>query len=159
MKCFGISGLILLLAAALLVSGAVSCSQKEEQVASGVEQNEPAEGPDQEAAVKIYTREDPGAYGGKEDSHIPRIVYEKTDLGLHVSITVAHEMNAEKPHFIEWIKLLDGEDNELGRIRFQAQDAKAEAVFELSSVPAKLIALEKCNLHGIWKEEIEVQVN
>ncbi len=157
MKNIGISGLILFISAALLVSGAVSCSQREEQAASGVEQDEPAKDSQQEAAAKIYTREDPGAYGGKEDSHIPQIVTDKTDSGLSVRVTVAHEMNPEKPHFIEWIKLLDGENNELGLMHFQAEDAKAEAVFELTLVPATLIALEKCNVHGIWKAEIEIQ--
>ncbi len=157
MKRIGILGLILLTAAGLLVLGSVSCSKQEEQAASGTEQSEPLESPGQEAEEVIYTQDNPGAYGGKEKSHVPRIAYEKTGTGLKVSVTVEHEMNAEKPHFIQWIKLVDGEDNELGFHQFKAQDAKAETVFELSIVPARLIALEKCNLHGIWKEEMDIQ--
>ena len=150
MKQIGFSGLILLVSAALLVSGSLSCSSKEEKTTSQTE------GSEQPVENVIFTREDPGAYGGKEDSHIPRIVYEKTDTGLKITVSVEHEMNAEKPHFIEWIALWDEESTELGRTQFKAQDAKAEIVVELNSVPSKLTAMEKCNLHGIWREEIDI---
>ena len=96
----------------------------------------------------VYTRDDPGAWEGKEKGHLPQISYEKTGTGLKVIVVVNHVMNAEAPHYIMWIKLADGEGNELGRKEFQPTDQKAEAVFELTSVPAKLVAFEKCNVHG-----------
>jgi desulfoferrodoxin (superoxide reductase-like protein) len=65
-------------------------------------------------------------------------------------------MNPEKPHYIMYIKLKDGEGNLLGEKEFQATDEKAEAVFELKTVPSKLVAYEKCNLHGLWMDGIDV---
>jgi superoxide reductase len=115
-------------------------------------QDEPAE----QTEEAVFTREDPGAYGGKEDSHVPNVAYEKTESGFRVTVSVSHEMNAEKPHYIMWIQLKDGEGNLLAEKQFQATDEKAEAVFELTTVPGKLVAFEKCSLHGLWKEEVEV---
>ena len=125
------------------------CAKKEQEVEEQVT-------PTEEEVV--FTRDDPGAWGGKEDSHVPQITYTKTDSGLTVTVTVSHEMNAEKPHYIMWIKLKDGEDNLLGEKEFQATDEKAEAVFELTTVPSKLKAFEKCNLHGVWMNEMDVVV-
>jgi desulfoferrodoxin-like iron-binding protein len=106
----------------------------------------------------IFTRADHGPWNGKEESHLPEITYEKTDTGLEVTVTVKHEMNPETPHYIMWIKLEDGEGNQLGEKTFEATDEKAEAVFELTEIPQKLIAYEKCNLHGTWMEEKEVDL-
>ena len=133
--------MILLVALLLLLPAACSRSQ-----------NEPAA----QTEEAVFTREDPGAYGGKEDSHVPNVAYEKTESGLRVTVSVSHEMNAEKPHYIMWIQLKDGEGNLLGEKQFQATDEKAEAVFEFTTVPGKLVAFEKCSLHGLWKEEVEV---
>jgi superoxide reductase len=121
----------------------VACSRSQDEPAAQTEE-------------AVFTREDPGAYGGKEDSHVPNVAYEKTESGLRVTVSVSHEMNAEKPHYIMWIQLKDGEGNLLAEKQFQATDEKAEAVFELTTVPGKLVAFEKCSLHGLWKEEVEV---
>ena len=140
------------LAALVLVSLLIGCAKKEQE-AEKVE--EPITTPEEEV---VFTRDDPGAWGGKEDSHIPLISYEKTEEGLKVTVTVSHEMNAEKPHYIMWVKLRDGEDNLLGEKEFQPTDEKAEAVFELTTVPAKLKAFEKCSLHGVWTDEVDVTI-
>ncbi|MGB2908351.1 MAG: desulfoferrodoxin family protein [Candidatus Aminicenantaceae bacterium] len=151
MKYRGYRSLSLILFTILIVLFSLGCTQSQNQPAA---QEEAA---DQAAAAEvIYTRDDPGAYGGKEDSHVPVVAYEKTETGIKVTVRVSHEMNSEKPHFIEWIRLKDGTDNLLAEKGFQATDEKAEAVFELTIVPDKLVAYEKCNLHGIWKEEIDI---
>ena len=111
----------------------------------------------EKAVEKIFTRSDPGAWGGKEDSHVPQIAYEKAEAGLKVTVTVSHEMNPEKPHYIMKLMLKDGEDNLLGEKEFQATDEKAEAIFELTTVPSKLIAYERCNLHGLWMDEVDIE--
>jgi desulfoferrodoxin (superoxide reductase-like protein) len=142
---------VLILAALIVIPTGCAKEEKivgEEQTA---EKEEPASA---EAEEKIFTRSDPGAWGGKEDSHIPQIVYEKVEAGLKVTVTVSHEMNPEKPHYIMLIKLKDGEGNLLGEKEFQAADEKAEAIFELSTLPGKLVAYEKCNLHGVWMDEV-----
>ena len=104
----------------------------------------------------IFTAENPGPWAGKEKVHVPIVLYERKDAGLQVTVTVAHEMAPEKPHYIEWIKLFDSEGTLLGETEFKPEDEKPEAVFMLTEIPAKLVALEKCNLHGTWQAEVEV---
>ena len=117
------------------------------------------EAPKEEAAESeeiIYTAEDAGPYEAKKDGHLPQVACEKTESGLEVTVTVNHEMNADTPHYIMWIKLLDGEDNLLDEKEFQATAEKAVAVFNLPSVPSELKAYEKCNLHGIWLTSLKI---
>lgn len=120
-------------------------------------QDKPAETQEQSTDEDvIFTRADHGPWEGKEESHLPEISYEKTDTDLKVTVTVKHEMNPDTPHYIMWIKLEDGKGNQLGEKTFVATDEKAEAVFELTEIPQKLIAYEKCNLHGTWMDEKDV---
>jgi len=147
---------LLAVAGVLLVTlGALStgCAKNEAPAEAEKTTAAPAQTTQQEP---VYTRDDPGAWEGKEKGHLPQISYEKTGTGLKVAVVVNHVMNAEAPHYIMWIRLTDGEGNELGKKEFQPTDEKAEAVFELTSMPAKLVAFEKCNVHGIWKEETVV---
>ena len=65
-------------------------------------------------------------------------------------------MDSETPHYIEWVKLMDGDGKVLGEASFQATDEKVEAVFDVSPAPARLVAHERCNLHGIWMEQVDV---
>jgi desulfoferrodoxin (superoxide reductase-like protein) len=81
---------------------------------------------------------------------------EKMETGLKVTVTVNHVMNPETPHYIMNIKLKDGEGQLLGEKEFQATDEKAEAIFELFTVPSKLMVYERCNLHGLWMDEVDV---
>lgn len=147
-------GFIVIVFAALIMLP-TGCA-KEEKVAEEEQAAETTEPESEKAEEIVFTRSDPGAWGGKEDSHVPQIVYERMDTGLKVTVTVSHEMNAEKPHYIMNIMLKDGADNLLGEKEFQATDEKAEAIFELTSVPSKLIAYERCNLHGLWMDEVDV---
>jgi desulfoferrodoxin (superoxide reductase-like protein) len=69
-----------------------------------------------------------------------------------------HPMNASVPHYIMWITITDGEGNILGTKEFLPTDpAPAVATFNLTVVPAKIRAFERCNIHGIWKSEIDVR--
>ena len=145
---------ILMIFAALIVLP-TACA-KEEKVVEEEQAAEKTEPASEEAKETIFTRSDPGAWGGKEDSHVPQIVYEKIEAGLKVTVTVSHEMNPEKPHYIMNIKLKDGSGKLLGEKEFQAADEKAEVIFELTTVPGKLVAYERCNLHGLWMDEIDV---
>jgi desulfoferrodoxin-like iron-binding protein len=147
---------LLLLAGLLVLALAVfpiGCSQPEE---APVAEQAAEQAPPAAAEEPIYTRDDPGAWEGKESGHLPVIEYEKAGDGLTVTVTVNHVMDNETPHYIMWIKLLDGEGNVLGQQDFEATEEKAVATFELSTIPAKLVAHEKCNLHGIWMEEVAV---
>lgn len=149
---FGVFILVILAALVMMPTG---CTKKEK----AIEEEQAAETPEQmtqEAEEVIHTRSDPGAWAGKEDSHVPQIVYEKMETGLKVTVTVNHEMNPETPHYIMNITLKDGEGNLLGEKDFQATDEKAEAIFELATIPAKLVAYERCNIHGLWMDEVDV---
>jgi superoxide reductase len=148
-------GAFLVFAAGALILLPTACA-KEEQIAEQEKTVEEAEPAAKEAEEVVYTRSDPGAWGGKEDSHVPLIAYEKTETGLKVTVTVNHEMNPDTPHYILAIMLKDGEDNLLGEKELQATDEKAEATFALTTIPEKLKAYERCNLHGLWMDEVDV---
>ena len=148
-------GAFILMIFAALILLPTGCT-KEEKAVEEEQTAEKAEPTSEKTEEIIYTRSDPGAWGGKEDSHVPQIVYEKIETGLKVTVTVSHEMNPEKAHYIMNIKLKDGEGQLLGEKEFQPTDEKAEAIFELISVPGKLIAYERCNLHGLWMDEVVV---
>ena len=154
-NCLFLGVFILMILAALIVLP-TGCA-KEEEIAEEEQAAETKEPATEEAEEKIFTRSDPGAWGGKEDSHVPQIAYEKVETGLKVTVTISHEMNPEKPHYIMYIKLKDGEGNLLGEKEFQAADEKAQAIFEVTGVPGKLIAYEKCNLHGVWMDEVVLE--
>ena len=142
--------LLIALLAALFVMLLTACSHHQAPVAEKAATETTA------AAEPIHTRGDPGEYEGKESSHVPVIVYKKSGSGLQVTVTVNHVMDPAIPHFIEWIHLMDGDGNILGEKSFVATDAKAEATFNLMSAPARLVAIERCNVHGLWKEEVPV---
>lgn len=148
-------GLFIVMVLAALIVLPTGCA-KEEKVAEEEQAAEKTEPTSEEAEEMIFTRFDSGAWGGKEDSHVPQIVYEKMEAGLKVTVTVSHEMNPEKPHYIMNIKLEDGEGQLLGEKELEATDEKAEAIFELTTLPSKLVAYERCNLHGLWMEAVDV---
>ena len=154
------SGTLAIAALMLLVLCSPACkkqqSAEEGQPAVQAEKEKPAQPAEEMEAEPVYTKDDPGPWAGKEAAHVPQIAYEKTESGLMVTVTVNHEMNPEKPHYIMYIKLMDGDGNVLGEKDFVPEDPKAEAVFELSTVPSKLVAEERCNVHGLWKSEIEI---
>jgi desulfoferrodoxin (superoxide reductase-like protein) len=147
--------LLLIVIFPLLISG---CGNNQKVAEESVMESQ-SEKPTPEPAVSIVrTRDDPGAYAGKEDGHIPRITWEKSEPGFRVTVTVAHEMNPDTPHYIMWIGLWDDAGNPLGEQSFTAQDETAEAVFDLERLPSGFKAYEKCNLHGIWLGEMRIDI-
>ena len=145
-----------ILGVTMLLIGGAACGKAEEAPPAATERTPAEVTPHPVSAEVVFTKDDPGAYRGKEDSHVPQITYEKTETGLKVRVSVLHEMNAETPHYIMWIKLFDGENNLLGEKEFQAEDERAEAEFDLTATPSVLKAYEGCNLHGVWVNEIEI---
>lgn len=108
---------------------------------------------------KPYTRMDPGPWAGAQEKHVPEITYEKMGTGLKVTVKVDnHPMDPQKPHYIMWIRLEDARGNVLGKHNFVATDPAPVATFELKSVPAQLQAYERCNVHGIWMDEVKVEL-
>ena len=106
-----------------------------------------------------YTRENPGPWAAKVETHVPQITYEKAGAGLKVTVKIDnHPMDPQTPHYIMSIMLHDGMGAMLGEKTFVATDPAPLATFELTSVPEKLKAYEHCNLHGIWMSETGVTV-
>ena len=91
--------------------------------------------------------------------HIPQVSFERKGAGLAVTVKVDnHPMDAAKPHFIMWIRVEDAGGKVLAKHDFKATDPAPTATFQLATWPAKLKVLERCNLHGIWLNEVEVKL-
>jgi desulfoferrodoxin-like iron-binding protein len=110
---------------------------------------------------KPYTAQDFGPWNaGVAKTHVPEVTFEKAGMGVKVRVQVDnHPMDPQKPHWIMWIKLEDAKGKKLGEKTFQATDpGPAVAVFELPNVPEKVKALQRCNIHGIWLNEVAVEL-
>lgn len=86
---------------------------------------------------------------GVLEKHVP--VAEIVDGNLHVKVgSMEHPMLAE--HFITMI-LVEFGDN-LYRVNLKPGE-KPEAVFALGDYKGKIHVYEYCNLHGLWKTDLE----
>jgi desulfoferrodoxin-like iron-binding protein len=92
--------------------------------------------------------------------HIPMVKFEKTDMGLKVTVQIDnHPMDPKKPHWIQWIRVEDAMGNKLGEKTFQATDpSPAIAVFEFPQSYDMLKVSEHCNIHGTWLNEAKVEM-
>jgi len=93
-------------------------------------------------------------------THVPQVTFEKMGMGVKVTVQIDnHPMDPQKPHWIMWIRLEDMMGKKLGEKTFKATDPRpAVAVFELPNVPSKIKAYERCNIHGIWLNEVAVEI-
>jgi desulfoferrodoxin-like iron-binding protein len=89
-------------------------------------------------------------------THVPQVTCEKTAKGYTVTVQIDnHPMDPQKPHWIMWIKLEDEKGVKIAEKEFKATDpGPAKAVFEVSLIHGKFRALERCNIHGIWLNEV-----
>jgi len=77
------------------------------------------------------------------EKHVP--VIERTDNGFRVTVgSVPHPM--EQTHYIEWIEVIA--DGKIHKKFLKPGDAP-EAEFCIKT--EKIIAMEYCNVHGLWK--------
>jgi superoxide reductase len=107
----------------------------------------------------IYTKEHPGAWKGKEGSHIPSVAAEKSGGKLVVKLENKHGMT--EAHYIVRHTVVTESGKVLGAKTFSwkdqpvstheielAADGKAQHVFVLSY----------CNLHDLWLAHAELKV-
>jgi len=152
---------LVFLAAALVLLPA-GCKKKAEETAApasptATPQETPALAAQANSMENPYTRENPGPWAEKVETHLPQITYEKTGSGLKVTVKVDnHPMDPQQPHFVMSIMLHDAAGAMLGEKTFVATDPTPVATFELMTVPEKLVAYEHCNIHGIWMSETAV---
>ena len=110
-----------------------------------------------EHAMRVQTRTDPGAWGGKEDSHIPQAVLTKLDDAgnYRVDVTVQHGM--KQNHWIQYISLKDNADTELAKKTLEPTSPSASASFTANVTNiAGFKVYELCNLHGLWMAEYAI---
>ena len=89
--------------------------------------------------------------------HIPEVTFEKMGAALMVTVKVDdHPMDPQKPHYIMWIRVEDGSGKILASKDFKPTDPSPVATFHLASWPENLRVLERCNIHGIWLNEVKV---
>lgn len=81
------------------------------------------------------------------------------EIGIKVGGIDDVEHPNEPAHFIEWVELYSG-DTFLGRACFSGGTSYAKAKFKvkLSHVHAPLKVWAKCNIHGLWEGEKEIEV-
>lgn len=96
-----------------------------------------------------FTKEDPGRWKDFATDHDPQI---KASGGkIEVDVPFAAEIG----HYVEIILVNDGAQRELSAKSFKRGE-KPHAV--LSIPPAKMpgaTVIAKCNLHGMWRKEIQ----
>jgi len=108
--------------------------------------------------MQAQTPKDPNNLNELEEKHWPQIEPYKPKVGIKFSVKVKvgkvpHAMTPE--HQIVYIEVFYG-SRPIGK-KFLKPTDKPEAEFEVMAVkPDKLIAYEFCNLHGLWKNEVEL---
>ncbi len=100
-----------------------------------------------------FTASDPGAWDGKQDSHVPQATISRVGEagGYRIHVVTAHEMVPE--HHIVSLTLMDQDGRELATEDVWPTEGaeQAEATFELElNTVSKLYVFSLCNLHGDW---------
>jgi superoxide reductase len=99
-----------------------------------------------------YTKESPGRWAKKANSHSP--VIQKTDSGLHV--VTSHPMNPQDHWIIKHV-LLDKDFNFIAENIFDPEKDKAPiSDFAMPQQTGVFYALSVCNLHDTWMSAIKV---
>ena len=98
------------------------------------------------------TKLEPGTVEASHEKHIP--VVEVKDNTVTVTISsVEHPMTEE--HHIEWIEVISPCGCRVCR-KYLKHDAPAEAEFCMELKPGSIVR-EYCNLHGLWKKDIDIE--
>ncbi len=102
----------------------------------------------------------------KKEKHIPVIEVKRQEDYLIITVEVGKEIKHPNTfeHHIKWIEVffvVNGEAFPIGRAEFEGHGEKgfAEpyAVFKFKiHEKGKIVALSLCNIHGLWKSEIDV---
>jgi len=101
----------------------------------------------------FYTRENPGRWAKKVDSHFP--VMEKMAEGK-IKVVTSHPMDEYK-HYIVKHMLLDQDFNFIAEKMFDpTKDKVAISTFDIGSYKGKLHVLSVCNQHDTWMNTTSV---
>ena len=124
---------------------------------------------DQTLFTDINRVKDPAKKTPLEKSHSPYIVAPKSVKAgeiFTVEVSVGEKVHDMSPaHWIEYIELAIGNEP-VGRIDFQPKGfMKPKATFTVAfpkeAAPGgvvTLVALQRCNLHGLWESTLDIAV-
>lgn len=96
----------------------------------------------------LYTKENPGKWHKKVNSHLPIVKVE----GNKVTVETKHGMTEK--HYIVRHTLVSKSGEVLGEKTFSPSDEEAISVFELPPGKPALYATSFCNKHDMWVAEI-----
>jgi superoxide reductase len=104
-----------------------------------------------------YTKDAPGRWSSKVQTHLPLIEKEKTDGGLGIRVITPHEMKGCEHYIVKHV-LLDSRFQFLQEHLFDPQKDKSPiSSFDLKGdQKGPLYALSMCNLHDVWLNMLEV---
>ena len=91
----------------------------------------------------------PGMTDGAKEKHVPAVEVNGSQITVRVG-EVEHPML--EAHYIMWIALETSQGSQRKCLR---SGEKPEARFALAEGEKAIAAYEYCNLHGLWKKEIE----
>lgn len=113
----------------------------------------------QEEAVRyergqVFTKEEPGIWAGKEESHTPKVMIYSNNTA--VIATVDHPMDID--HWVEAIYFKDQNGEVFYLEHFGYQDYKkdnktAETYIAIPEGVTKVTGYAFCNKHGTWRSE------
>lgn len=92
-----------------------------------------------------------GEVDAAQEKHVPQVSVEDNKIKVVVG-SVEHPML--EAHYITniWVEYSDGTVDRAGLV----PGMKPEYVFDSKGRTGKVIVYEYCNLHGLWKNEIEL---
>lgn len=108
-----------------------------------------AAGPDPVCCGEPMQELIPGTTDGAAEKHVPVVAEKEGKVFVQVG-EVAHPML--DVHFIEWIYLLTDKG---GTFRFLKPGDEPKAVFALLEDEVVLEVYAYCNLHGLWKADLD----
>lgn len=119
---------------------------------------------EQDILCGVRLPKDRNALSETEQKHVPVISAPKKvkrDEVFSVTIEVGkYKAHPNEPgHFIEWIELYSG-DTFLFRVDLSAtvSNPTVTTLIKLSHAHGPLKAKAKCNLHGLWEEKADIQI-
>jgi superoxide reductase len=104
-----------------------------------------------------YTREFPGRWDKKINSHVPKVdVSAKGGGEFEVVVTTFHSFTGYR-HYIVKHMLLDSEFNFIEEYMFDPEkEDEAKSRYTLRNLKGQLHALSVCNRHDAWLTTVEV---
>lgn len=87
---------------------------------------------------------------GAPEKHIPQVTVESNT----VKVVVPHIMDAEKPHYIQFVWLKGTKSNKVVAVKaFDATDAAMPTLTATVKMGSIVKPMLFCNLHGLWEGE------